>query len=152
MPAMPRILSALFAVMTFAACAAPSARDPDAGDAVATVRALIAADQRRDLDAALRCYSDDVVWLPPNAAEVRGRDVIAARYRTMFAAYDPRLDVDVVEHRATGDLAFVRGVTHGELRPRGASDAVAVHDAFVALLRRADDGWRITHLIWHPTP
>jgi len=149
---MPRLLSLTtfaFAVL-LAGCVAPPAAGH--GDPVDVMRALIAADGRRDLDAALACYATDVVWLPPGAAEVRGRDAVAARYRTMFASYDPRLEIDVVEHAAAGELAFVRGITHGELRPRGPGDAVAVHDAFVALLGCADGTWRITHLMWHPTP
>ena len=30
------------------------------------VRAIIAADNARDLDAALGCYADDAVWIPPS--------------------------------------------------------------------------------------
>jgi len=145
----PARAAALAIPWLLAACASPPAGSHD--DPVDVVRALIAADGRRDLAAALACYAPDVVWLPPGAAEVRGRDAVEARYRTMFATYEPQLDIDVVEHRAAGDLAFVRGVTHGELRPRGPGDVVTVHDAFVALLRR-DGAWQITHLMWHPTP
>jgi hypothetical protein len=62
----------------------------------------------------------------------------------------PHLTIAVEESRASGSLAFVRGVTRGDLVPRNQDERVTVHDMFLALLRPDAAGWRITHLMWHP--
>ena len=119
-------------------------------DAAAAVRTLIDADNRADLDAALACYADDAVWLPPDAETVAGKPAIAERYRELFAAWAPRLAVEIVEQELDDLRAYVRGQTRGELVPRGGGAAVAVHDRFTAILRHDGRRWLVLQLAWEP--
>src|SRR5262245_26741450 len=135
--ALPVVLAAVLA-----GCAAPTA--------AATLHALIDADNRGDLAAALACYADDAVWLPPQADSVAGLPAIRSRYETMFATYAPRLVLAVEEEFVAGDRALVRGTTDGELQPHRGGAPSAVHDRFTATLRRDAHGWRVVQLAWQP--
>src|SRR5690349_12035951 len=54
---------------------------------IALVQRLLAAAQRRDLDAVTGIYADDAVAVSPIFGELRGAAAIAASWDTLFAAY-----------------------------------------------------------------
>jgi|GEM_PF-3367614 len=114
------------------------------------VHAIIDADNARDLDAAVDCYTADVIWISPDGNLIAGDRAIRERYRRMYADYDVRLSAIVEEVESAAMLAFVRGLTVGELSPRTGGDPVRVRDRFVAILRRAGGRWKVARLMWAP--
>lgn len=114
------------------------------------VAAIIDADNARDLDAALACYSDDVIWIPPAGGLIIGKESIRDRYREMYDRYGVQLSGIVEEVHSSDDLAFVRGVTKGELSPCKGGDIIQVRDRFVAILKRENGRWQVTRLMWTP--
>jgi len=122
----------------------------DRADVERAVRAIIDADNAADLAAVLDCYTDDVLWIPPEDLPIRGRTAIEPRYRELFAAYQPRMAITIDDLQIEGDWAIARGGTEGELAPHAGGPAVIVHDNYLMLLRREGGGrWRISLLMWN---
>src|SRR6185436_2518230 len=133
----------------FAGCA--SVPSDDSAGVHEAVRRIIAADNARDLDAAVACYTADAEWLPPQEPPVVGRDALRARYASMFAAFQPEITCTIDETWALGDNAAVRGRTGGRLVAREGGTVRALDDKFLMILQRDPDGvWRILRLMWSP--
>lgn len=124
-----------------------------AADSVAVERVaegIIAADNARDIDAVLASYAPDAVLHPPGEAPVRGRAAIRPRYEALFAGFDPAIVARVDEISVCGDLAVVAGHNGGALRARDGAESRRLSDAYVMVLERTAEGWRIARLMWHP--
>jgi len=120
-------------------------------DDVRTVAgALIAADNRRDLDAVMTCYADDVVWLPPEGPMIRGRDAIRPRYARMFANWQPDMKMTIDDVRVDCKLAIVTGRIDGRLESRSDQDDIPVGDKFLMVLHQLGDRWQVIYLMWSP--
>ncbi len=106
---------------------------------------------RKDLEAVLDIYADDIVYAVEGAPEVRGREAIAA----MEARTLTEVDVVAAEHtiaslRVFGDVAYELGTVIGPVRPK-AGEARTVTFHFMAMWRRQADGaWRIAHMTGRP--
>ena len=125
------------------ACVAP----PRGGE---VVRELIAAGNRGDFEAVLDCYTDDIVWAPPWGAEMRGREAIAAHYRTLFATNVLQLVVHIEAERPAGGDVEVHATVRGSVLPRAGGEPVVAEDRIVATLRRGPGGLRVCRLAWQP--
>jgi uncharacterized protein (TIGR02246 family) len=134
---------------TLGCAAAPDTTQREASVTRAVER-LIAADNSRDIHRVMLCYTDDVVWVPPDGEPLAGKEAIRPRYQALFSTYILDLTVEFDEVRADRELAFVRGRTGGKLTPLEGGAPKIVDDRFVALLRREPAGWRVSHLIWTP--
>ena len=144
-PSLVRGVGRVAVLLGLAACAsAPRGED--------VVRELIAAGNRGDLDAVLGCYTDDVVWAPPWGDGMRGRDAIAAHYRTLFAGHAMHLEVVIELERSVRDGVEVRALVRGQVVPRAGGDPVVANDRLVATLRREGGAYRVAHLAWQPVP
>lgn len=114
-----------------------------------TLSVIIRADNARDLDAVLREYTDDVVWIPPSRAPTSGLAAIRASYVTMYGTFTPALSIAFAETLTDHDLAVVRGTTHGTLMPKEGA-ATTVNDNFIATLRCTADRWLVSRMMWAP--
>jgi uncharacterized protein (TIGR02246 family) len=150
MLAIPLVVAAIAA----AAAAPQSGMCSADASSVRSIRAvaegIVAADNRRDLEAVLAFYESGAILMPPGEAPVSGRERIRPRYEQLFAAYSPSITTEVHEACSAADLGFVRGRNTGRFVPRADGAVRNLDDAFLMLLRRDAEGvWRITHLIWH---
>jgi uncharacterized protein (TIGR02246 family) len=144
------VTRALLATGLWAAIACRSVESSDVASARACVDRLVEADNARDLDAAMQCYTRDALLVPPQGAEIRGRDAVRGHYATIFAAVRPELRVEHLETtRAGGDLVD-RGRTLGSVVPLDGAPRKAVDDEYEATLRREDGDWRVAILRWRP--
>ncbi len=139
---------ALAAAAEGSACAPPS--DPAVAAARAVAEGIVAADNRRDLAAVLASYAPDAVLLPPNEAPVVGIDAIRPRYEGLFHDFAPAIEPRLDEICVSGSTALIRGRNGGRLVPRQGGTPRRLDDVYVMGLRRAENRWRITHLMWHP--
>ena len=122
----------------------------DANVAGAPLKAIIAADNKGDIAAAMTHYAADPVWLPPTRLPLRGRAAVEASYRKMYGEFAPALSIDIDDTKAGGDVAVVHGRTHGTLQSRAKKDAVTVGDEFEAVVLCDEGAWRVDSLRWWP--
>ncbi len=140
------------------AAAAATARAAAPTAAVDAVRAAIAAQWRRHMDAAIRkdlagvmeIYAEDIFYTV-SGQEARGRDAM----EEMEAATLQATDVIEAAHttlglNVAGNLAYEMGTITGSVRPKEQPAANVVFH-FVAVWRQQADGaWRIQHLVGEP--
>jgi len=117
---------------------------------VMVMQSIIDADNAGDIDAAASCYTDDVVWIPPQGELVIGKSNVRDRYARMYGQYDVELSATYEETEVADTLAYVRGITQGRLIPRNGDDPVHVHDRFLGICRKHDGRWRVARLMWMP--
>lgn len=109
----------------------------------------MAADNRGDLDAIMRCYSENVELIPPQGEPVSGAAAVRAHYAGLLARERLEVRIELVETQLTGSTATVRGHTTGRRVALSDEAVVAIDDEFEAALRRGTDGgWRIQRLRW----
>lgn len=145
-----RSVVSTFVVALLVALAACERGASDEAGVRAVAEGIVEADNARALERVLDFYAEDAVLLPPNADPVRGRAAIRPRYEALFAEYDPKIEARIDELEVDGDLAVVRGRNGGRLEPRGTAPARELDDAWLMVLRREGDRWRIRQLMWHP--
>jgi len=99
-----------------------------------------------DWDRVLAQRTDDVVWMPPNAAALPGKD--AVRRFLQEGAQATAFTITSVHTEGSDDLAVDRGsyVYTGVM----GSDTITDTGKYVAMLRRQpDDSWKIALEIWN---
>jgi uncharacterized protein (TIGR02246 family) len=96
-------------------------------------------------------YTADGMLLPPGAARARGRDAIAAFWRSEFDRGVRRCVLAPQEIESFGDTAHELGVaTLTIATPDGEIHATG---DYVVLWKRAADGtWQLHRDIWNPNP
>ena len=132
---------------------------PAAGADDAAVRGVIdrawvdhiAAAQRKDLDAVLAIYADDVVYVTPDMRSIRGKPAV----REMEAATLASATVVEAVHsihglQVQGAVAYELGTVEGSIRT-GGTEPVDVVYHFMAMWIRDDYGrWHIRYLVGQP--
>jgi ketosteroid isomerase-like protein len=127
----------------------PAASCASTADAVAAAPlALIAADNRRDLEAVLAGYAADAVWLPPGLEPLRGPAAFQPRYESLFRDNELRLQAEVSEAKADGAIGYAWGRIRGERVPVDGSAPELIDDVFLAITRCEAGTWRVSHLMW----
>lgn len=124
-----------------------SALDAGTAEAAAAVDAFHAALRRGDPDAAAKLMADDAVIFESGEVE-RTKAEYVAHHLPADAAFE-KTTTSMVTNRAggsDGSLAWVAtegrltGTSKGKVRDRLTTETM--------LLRRTDDGWKITHVHW----
>ncbi len=113
-------------------------------------RALIAADNDRDVERVVGLYAPDAMLLPPDEPPVEGISAIRPRYEAFFRTHHPAILITIEETVVADNLAYVRGRTGGSIRGLGGVADRSLNDVFMMILRRTEVGdWRISRLMWH---
>lgn len=116
-------------------------------------RAHIDAAKRKDLEAVLEIYHDDVVYVVPGQIELQGLDAVREMEAQTLTSADV---VDAVHASASvhvfDDVAYEVGTVVGPVRV-GDAPARVVHYHFMAMWQRGTDGeWRIRYLVGQAPP
>jgi uncharacterized protein (TIGR02246 family) len=124
----------------------------DAGVVAAIRRALEAAENAGDADAAAALMTEDVVVMVPDFAVLEGKDACATFMRDMMSWTRAHLQRHIAyvsaEVLVTGDMAFDRGTFSFTVSPKSGGDQTVVTGKYLWLLRRtAAEPWRIARLI-----
>jgi ketosteroid isomerase-like protein len=113
----------------------------------------IAAFNREDVATILAIYAPDVVVMPPDRADLHGREAVGRWLAGFFleqAAKQILVHDEVVAH---GDLAFLRGSFELQLRSRKTDTTSRVRGKHLVLWRRDDDDrWLAIRDIWNVEP
>jgi ketosteroid isomerase-like protein len=135
---------AAFAIAAAACAGAPQEEFTRAdADAIRKVDAdFVAAFNAKEADKILGMYTDNSVFMPPNAPTLRGTQPLKSFFGDMFArgATDLRMDpTDIAGH---GPIAYQSGsysLTTGTTRDRG---------KFLFVMRKMAGNWRLEYTMW----
>lgn len=104
-----------------------------------------------DVNTFLNLFTDDVVWMPPGAADVVGKDACREMTRGLLGNTDFEQVTSTNEETIlAGEWAFHR--FHGSMvaTPKAGGEAGQMSLRGFHLLRKMDDGsWKIARYIWN---
>jgi ketosteroid isomerase-like protein len=135
----------LAAVLGLTACGAPNTEEFTRADADAIRKAdadFVAAFNAKALDKILSMYTDNSVFMPPNAPTLRGTEPLKSFYNDLFARGAADLKMDPVDIAGHGPIAYQSGtysLTTGATRDRG---------KFLFVMRKMAGTWRFEYTIW----
>ena len=103
-----------------------------------------------DLDAYRKFWTDDVVWLPPDAPTVEGIEACMNDARPRFEEFTQEEELIVKEIKFGATFTFVRVDYTYKATPKGDGEPVEEDGKGVFLMKRKPDGsWVSTHCIWN---
>ncbi len=107
------------------------------------MREWTAAVKAKDVDGILSLVTDDVVFLPPGSAPIRGKAALVSRYRSVFERFDLDQQSALEEIQILGDWAFAWGTDALTTTPVGGGESTTSKGHGMSLLRRQRDGsWK----------
>ena len=109
-----------------------------------------AAAKAGDLDAYRKFWTDDVIWLPPDAPTVEGVEACMADARPRFEEFTQEEELIVKEIKFGAEFTFVRVDYTYKATPKGDGEPVEEDGKGVFLMKRKPDGsWVSTHCVWN---
>lgn len=136
-----------------ASCA--SARD-EAADraAIDSLRAEhVAAVNSRDADRLLNGEAEDLVYLAPDLAPIRGKQGLDALIRPLYQRIFPDISMTPQELVLRGDVAIEWGCLGGRIEQLDGGPSITNDGKYVVIYQHfAKTGWKITHSISNPGP
>ena len=107
-----------------------------------------------DIEAVMRLYGEDSVFMPQNSLPVIGRNAVRTAYRQVFDAIklNIRFEIDEIRPLST-DWAYARTRSNGTVKVLASGQAQAPEaNQELFILHRADDGqWRFARYIFSTT-
>ncbi len=93
--------------------------------------------------AVIEFYSEDAVFMPPNAPMIQGREALKAFNKMNPPVTAFNLTVEDIDGR--DDLAYVRGTASMTMEAEGAPEPTQATSMFLQILRKQEDGsWLIS--------
>ncbi len=140
------------ALTALSACAAiEEGPDPAAGIAASST-AFEAAYNSGDAAGLTALYTVDAALLPPNMAQIDGREGIQALWQSFIDADVSDIDLNTVELEVHGASASEVG-TFTLTAPDGQGGRVTAGGKFIVLWQLGEDGvWRLHRDIWNNKP
>ena len=116
-------------------------------------RDFVAAVRAKNLEAVLDMVTDDAIFLPPGAPEVRGKQAIAEMYSGFFARFDVEQIATLEEVQVSGEWAFAWGTDELHATPVSGGPSMRTRGKSMTILRRGTDGaWRFARGINNMMP
>jgi ketosteroid isomerase-like protein len=137
-------LTALALGLIASGCAGPKPEEFTRTDADA-IRKLdadfVAAFNAKDTDRILAMYTDNSVFMPPNAPTLRGTQPLKSFYADLLGKGAADLKMDPVDIAGHGPIAYQSGTF---------SMGGAAHDRgkFLFVMRKMGDNWRFEYTMW----
>jgi uncharacterized protein (TIGR02246 family) len=101
-----------------------------------------------DVEAEINRFTDDGIYMWPDAQSIEGREQLRAHFEKRFALVDARLESKTDEIEVAGDWAFERGSSVAYIRLEGQAHVDTVYGKHINILRRQPDGsWKIARRI-----
>lgn len=106
---------------------------------------FVAAFNRGDAEAANFIYTEDAVFMPPNAPAIRGREALLAANVADFKGPKRTLSITSVQISKHGDIAYEIGSWAIKIEPEGAE---TIHDNgdFLVIWKRQKSGDWLIHV------
>jgi ketosteroid isomerase-like protein len=111
-------------------------------------RALLQAETKRDLKAAMKYFSEDAVFQPPNSPPAIGKQAIKEFYIEFFDI--PYIGIycesDTVVISKSSDLAYLIGNSYYELKT--ADGAKRIDGKYMTIWRKIENKWLCVAVSW----
>ncbi|MEL6786187.1 MAG: SgcJ/EcaC family oxidoreductase [Cyanobacteria bacterium J06607_15] len=97
-------------------------------------------------------FTEDALWMPPNAPDRRGTAEIVAGFRAQVASQsiDPVFIADEIE--VIGDFGYVVGVSTATIYPDDGSPSKQAKFRALWLMKKVQGVWKIDRQIWNNKP
>jgi uncharacterized protein (TIGR02246 family) len=103
-----------------------------------------------DFDSFGTFWTEDIVWLPPDAPVVIGKEAILDYARPFFELYSIHQEITVEEITVSGKIAFVRHIATEKYSPKEEGESIESNGKGIFIFQRQNDGtWICTHAIWN---
>jgi uncharacterized protein (TIGR02246 family) len=103
-----------------------------------------------DIERWMTFFLDDVIFMPPNAATLKGRDATREFARPFFEQFNMETNITVDDVEVSGDLAFARWGYSGRYSPKDGGDAILENGKEIWIFKRQIDGsWKCSHIIFN---
>ena len=99
-------------------------------------------------------FTDDVVWMPPNAPDRTSKEELLQAQLSFFDRFDFSVELTPTEARVLSDgWGFVLCSVRGELTPEDGGDPAQVKFRDVFIMKKQTDGqWKIARQMWNNKP
>jgi uncharacterized protein (TIGR02246 family) len=132
-------------------CAVPDREISREEDIAAIKRFLSRAGEavnRGDVEAELSRFTEDGIYMWPDAPSIHGQEAMRDWFARRFAQVDVCLENETTELEVCGDWAYEIGTYVAQIQPKGTDRVATVHGKYVNILHRQPDGsWRIARRI-----
>jgi len=139
-------------VMLFlAACSAPTQREfgkADVESITTIVQELTTAYNAKDAAKAAALFDGGAVLMPPNAATVRGTDLVEGYFVRRFAQGASGLVIEANDIAGSGALAYVSGTFSLQIVPPEGGPEGRDRGKFLWILRNLSGKWLLEYLIF----
>jgi uncharacterized protein (TIGR02246 family) len=114
----------------------------------------VAAVRSKDITRLTDMVTDDVIFLPPGFAPIRGKQAVEAMYNQFFPQFSGvEQTASVEEVEVSGDWAFAWGMESCVLVPHGGGSPIHLQGKGLSVLRRQSDGsWKFARGINNSLP
>ena len=104
-----------------------------------------------DIESYISLWTDNVVWMPPNASNLIGKQAISSFAEPYFSQYNIEFKPTIEEIKIISEFAYLRFTVIEKYTPKtGNAEPLVVTDKDLFLLRKESDGsWVATHGIWN---
>ena len=103
-----------------------------------------------DIAANLRGFTEDVVYLPPEAPPVLGKPALAAFVESFYSAFSAEIEMIPEDTVVSGDWAFQWGNLTGEVWPLKGGDGSQMDWKWLYIYQRQPDGsWKVARDIYN---
>jgi uncharacterized protein (TIGR02246 family) len=144
------IESALVALVLFGAMAGPACSQSAKESIEAALVTFEEAFNSSDAAAVAAHYTEDAALLPPDAAQVDGRQAIEKFWKGAMDSGFQDLNLAAVEE--SGQVAYEVGTFAGTVPGQGGGQA-QIAGKYIVVWKKAQDGvWRLHRDIWNATP
>ena len=121
---------------------------------VAAIKALLANNSTvinsGDLDGWLAQFTDDAVFMNPNAETLTGVEASRMYATPVFEQFDHEIVITVDEVKVSSDWAFARWSFTWKFTPKAGGDTVQEKGKEIWIFKRqADNSWKCSHIIWN---
>jgi ketosteroid isomerase-like protein len=114
-------------------------------------KALLRAEQQRDLDAAMAFVAPHAVFQPPGLPPIVGHEAVRRFYDQQWFTL-PYVEIsgepDTVVVASSGDLAYFDGRSHLVLEISG--EQVVSRGKYLGVWQRIEGQWRLAAISWTP--
>ena len=103
-----------------------------------------------DLDGWLAQFTDDAIFMNPNAEILKGVEASRQHAQPFFEQFDNDMVITVDEIEVCGDWAFARWSFTWRFTPKVGGDTIQEKGKEIWILKRlTDDSWKCSHIIWN---
>ncbi|ELS33667.1 MULTISPECIES: nuclear transport factor 2 family protein [Pseudanabaena] len=106
----------------------------------------------RDLASYGEMYTEDALWIPPNAPDRCGKDDIIEGFANTIANQDIDPIFTAEEIEVIGDFGYVLGTSIATIYPHDGSSSKVVRYRALWLMAKEGDEWKINRQIWNAKP